>query len=75
MGAARGCCNFNPPAPCGAGLSHFVTLTLDAAFQSTRPLRGGTFNQLDIRLRGERFQSTRPSRGGTALVIASVCTS
>ena len=34
--------NFNPPAPCGAGLVQRDGDDHAAAFQSTRPLRGGT---------------------------------
>ena len=34
--------NFNPPAPCGAGLFAERGRALCARFQSTRPLRGGT---------------------------------
>ena len=44
-GAYRHCIfgnDFNPPAPCGAGLSPIPFLCLAPPFQSTRPLRGGT---------------------------------
>ena len=34
--------NFNPPAPCGAGLDMYFRKYGYATFQSTRPLRGGT---------------------------------
>ena len=38
--------DFNPPAPCGAGRRRkYVRVTLPL-FQSTRPLRGGTLQQL-----------------------------
>ena len=35
--------DFNPPAPCGAGLPLLISLNLFLQFQSTRPVRGGTF--------------------------------
>mgnify|MGYP006889140372 CR=1 FL=1 len=34
--------DFNPPAPCGAGLLISARLVPTSKFQSTRPLRGGT---------------------------------
>ena len=34
--------NFNPPAPCGAGLTEIVVDSVKLQFQSTRPVRGGT---------------------------------
>ena len=34
--------HFNPPAPCGAGPAARTASDTAAAFQSTRPLRGGT---------------------------------
>ena len=34
--------NFNPPAPCGTGLSASDRFLLQNPFQSTRPLRDGT---------------------------------
>ena len=34
--------NFNPPAPCGAGLCGIWHEVFAAEFQSTRPVRGGT---------------------------------
>ena len=57
--------NFNPPAPCGAGLK-FSPGTFNAMlFQSTRPVRGGT-PLLGMCSRTQfPFQSTRPVRGGT----------
>ena len=43
--------NFNPPAPCGAGLQETVRMLTRLTFQSTRPLRGGTlFCLADLRL-------------------------
>ena len=56
--------HFNPPAPCGAGLCHEHREKAEYRFQSTRPLRGGTFlsqNGITFYV----FQSTRPLRGGT----------
>ena len=35
-------CDFNPPAPCGAGLMVSTSSMLLSRFQSTRPVRGGT---------------------------------
>ena len=35
-------CNFNPPAPCGAGRRRSTSQCAGKAFQSTRPARGGT---------------------------------
>ena len=35
--------HFNPPAPCGAGLGNLAPDTIIIPFQSTRPLRGGTY--------------------------------
>ena len=35
-------CNFNPPAPCGAGPGLRPSLHKPTRFQSTRPMRGGT---------------------------------
>ena len=35
--------NFNPPAPCGAGPSIYVDGRNAMIFQSTRPVRGGTW--------------------------------
>ena len=56
--------NFNPPAPCGAGLcSASLTCGLER-FQSARPLRGGTESTGET-LTTDTFQSTRPLRGGT----------
>ena len=56
--------DFNPPVPCGAGLQHDETNPSDVAFQSTRPLRGGTRFDAE-KQQAEEFQSTRPLRGGT----------
>ena len=35
--------DFNPPAPCGAGLVFSDINFIQAVFQSTRPVRGGTY--------------------------------
>ena len=59
--------NFNPPAPCGAGLRHRIYEAFGLEFQSTRPLRGGTAVLKHSGLTQE-FQSTRPLRGGTAIL-------
>ena len=58
--------DFNPPAPCGAGLNIAPNFSWQIGFQSTRPLRGGTHADVDRLVDGE-FQSTRPLRGGTGL--------
>ena len=59
--------DFNPPAPCGAGL-FLASQTFDIdKFQSTRPLRGGTIYTICYNVK-EVFQSTRPLRGGTMIV-------
>ena len=39
-----------------------------AEFQSTRPIRGATYSQLDNAVRGIQFQSTRPIRGATDVI-------
>ena len=58
------CFNFNPPAPCGAGLAARINSQMIGKFQSTRPVRGGTQADQDDHS-GHKFQSTRPVRGGT----------
>ena len=56
--------DFNPPAPCGAGQWFRLNWEVTMAFQSTRPVRGGTTGRR--RYSAEwTFQSTRPVRGGT----------
>ena len=42
VSAGRMSYNFNPPAPCGAGLYSFKPDSGTELFQSTRPVRGGT---------------------------------
>ncbi len=37
---------FNPPTPCGVGLSSWNKVKDFIEFQSTHPLRGGTYSQL-----------------------------
>ena len=56
--------DFNPPAPCGAGLADYLDMTNHVQFQSTRPMRGGTTGKPSRGATGA-FQSTRPVRGGT----------
>ena len=58
------CGNFNPRAPCGARLRRNVPPVSDAAFQSTRPVRGATPSTTPP-LPLLPFQSTRPVRGAT----------
>ena len=43
---------------------------LDGLFQSTRPLRGGTYTLCSARVT-QLFQSTRPLRGGTSFGVIS----
>ena len=53
---------FNPPAPCGAGHKAFFDIPIASAFQSARPVRGGT---LLYRLtQSEGLISIRPPRAG-----------
>ena len=61
--------NFNPPAPCGAGLQLDYMTGAFELFQSTRPLRGGTSRNSLSGCSTSRFQSTRPLRGGTQLTL------
>ena len=42
--------DFNPPAPCGAGPRYQTSAGRAARFQSTRPVRGGTYMMCDGRL-------------------------
>ena len=53
---------FNPPAPCGAGRKFTPGLPNIIKFQSTRPVRGGTFRHLPP-LQGRRI-SIHPPRAG-----------
>ena len=57
-------CHFNPRAPCGARPEPTGTPIFNTRFQSTRPLRGATINQLRMAFQIQ-FQSTRPLRGAT----------
>ena len=54
--------NFNPPAPCGAGLAVATRPRFASEFQSTRPLRGGT--QLDAAADVPRPISIHPPLAG-----------
>ena len=65
VSAARGHLgDFNPPAPCGAGLGGACLRLYLGQFQSTRPVRGGTTARTAPMVK-QTFQSTRPVRGGT----------
>ena len=58
--------DFNPPAPCGAGQLCRSLPCHTGEFQSTRPVRGGTFHMGYNVFCDLVFQSTRPVRGGTS---------
>ena len=62
------CCivNFNPPAPCVAGLSPPRVLLLLLHFNPPAPCVAGPPKYHDKPKKGE-FQSTRPLRGGTRI--------
>ena len=60
--------DFNPPTPCGVGLSWAQAKISLLVFQSTHPLWGGTCNNV-VRIFILRFQSTHPLWGGTALLF------
>ncbi len=61
----RCCLDFNPPAPCGAGPPCPQASSRQVRFQSTRPVRGGTWVFKVLGILVPLFQSTRPVRGGT----------
>ena len=58
---------FNPPSPCGEGLSTSPFIARGDAFQSTLPVWGGTRRSFLCEGVGNVFQSTLPVWGGTAL--------
>ena len=61
---------FNPPAPCGAGLTAPVASpALSSAFQSTRPVRGGTKAAAPCRPRCQI--SIHPPRAGRDTDLAT----
>ena len=58
--------NFNPPAPCGAGLAlSFAFLCTFVDFNPPAPCGAGRVGRFSIRPFARKFQSTRPVRGGT----------
>ena len=59
--------HFNPPAPCGAGLPQVVALQPESAFQSTRPMRGGTRPAGEIRGHVDDFNPPAPCGAGRSL--------
>ena len=59
--------HFNPPTPCGVGLLYTQMWIMRVAFQSTHPVRGGTWIRY-LLWDTNRFQSTHPVRGGTIWV-------
>ena len=61
--------DFNPPAPCGAGLFLMMNRPGVLLFQSTRPVRGGTHMLWHLNGGVLLFQSTRPVRGGTVFRV------
>ena len=67
--------NFNPPAPCGAGPFKALALLIFPSFQSTRPVRGGTHTNSDIR--PSSIISIHPPRAGRDLILGRfiICTS
>ncbi len=59
--------DFNPRAPCGARRYILNGLALVwPKFQSTRPMRGATPDQIETLSAHMGFQSTRPMRGATS---------
>ena len=61
---ARAVEHFNPRAPCGARRASFSRQLRACPFQPTRPLRGATLKELELKRR-KKFQPTRPLRGAT----------
>ena len=57
-------CHFNPRAPYGARLRCSSARQSSRTFQSTRPIRGATPQQVPLSA-SRLFQSTRPIRGAT----------
>ena len=66
---ARAVEHFNPRAPCGARRASFSRQLRACPFQPTRPLRGATLKELELKRR-KKFQPTRPLRGATNTHIA-----
>ena len=58
---------FNPPAPCGAGLTFLPALFTHRNFNPPAPCGAGHV-LLDKTANRVTFQSTRPVRGGTAII-------
>ena len=57
-------CDFNPPAPCGAGLVNAGMGGEVFQFQSTRPLRGGTSFALSQSTPANNFNPPAPCGAG-----------
>ena len=58
--------NFNPRSPCGERRQNLpFVLKSEAEFQSTLPVRGATFDGMEMTLCCNIFQSTLPVRGAT----------
>ena len=58
------------PPRAGRDSAALVLYRVDTAFQSTRPVRGGTLKR-GIDLAYGKFQSTRPVRGGTKRIYGA----
>ena len=56
--------DFNPPAPCGAGQKLCPVDTGNLRFQSTRPVRGGTFAVLPMWVPAMDFNPPAPCGAG-----------
>ena len=64
--------DFNPRAPCGARRLLIEREDVLDEFQSTRPMRGATFEVFGSISYGNAFQSTRPMRGATGINARTV---
>ena len=56
--------NFNPPAPCGAGRLCWLKSISKSSFQSTRPVRGGTWGMYCPSPRSRYFNPPAPCGAG-----------
>ena len=65
--------DFNPPAPCGAGLELDFNRGFHLLFQSTRPVRGGTTHV--IINSPEELISIHPPRAGRDFLVISLLVS
>ena len=67
--------DFNPPAPCGAGPPCMPLYFCWIAFQSTRPVRGGTCHALFMDAKEPYFNPPAPCGAGHSAVPAFTYTS